>query len=256
MSPEPFSSSDWRSRRSQVLTAMKKFDSEPDRYRIGTRYLIWHAGKEYPPKALRSIMENKPVSSFAGGGATNGMFRELGFAVIKRKAGARIAKEFQCDGIQPASALLDLLFRTKWQKLVERPRLNQGEFPGVYLLAYTSEELLGQRVAPEDVFYVGMSTTAVNTRVAQFWDGIQRCCAHSGAMRFYRRWAGNRNYSEFCRTSKNRFYVTAVAIPCCADKEFRSDQDLLALGRVVELEYAALAKIKRETGLEPPLNRK
>ncbi|MGH9793645.1 MAG: hypothetical protein ACRD5G_02635 [Candidatus Acidiferrales bacterium] len=257
MSPEPLASSGWQLRRNQVLSAMKEFDSAPDRYRTGTRYLIWHNGKQYPPKALRSIIENKPVSSFAGGGATNEMFRELGFALIMRKAQTkRMTKTFSSTLTTPASALLERLFSTRWQKLAERPRLNQGEYPGVYLLAYTSENLLGQKVVPEHVFYVGMSTTALNTRLAQFWDGIHRCCAHSGAMRFYRCWARNRNFSELCRTSRDRFYVTAIAIPCCAEKEFRTYRDLLALGRVVELEYAALAKIKRETGLEPPLNRK
>src|SRR5713226_6147264 len=75
--------SDWKKRRAGLIAAIGKFQARPNKpSTTGKRYFIWYHGREYPPKDVRSIFEERPVAEFSGGGETNEMFRDLGFAVV------------------------------------------------------------------------------------------------------------------------------------------------------------------------------
>jgi hypothetical protein len=254
---------DWKSRRNQILSALKEFDSRHPEgtTRTGKKYFIWYAPRAYPPKEIRSILERRPTRKFSGGGKTNDIFRDLGFPVVKgtdlfplfKKSMARQSRLKRQNS--KTSILLRTLLREKWSPLSQNLESSSlGSAPGVYLLAYPSVNLNGKHVRVEDVFYVGMSTTALNTRLKQFWDGIHRYCCHSAAMRFYKRWAGNRSYSKL--KQKKVFYVATVPVKCETKKELRTPYDLQLMGSVAELEFAVLAYIKKRIGLEPPLNKK
>lgn len=134
--------------------------------------------------------------------------------------------------------------------------MENSEFPGVYLLAYTEKNLEDTAVNIKDVFYVGMSNSkgGVFQRLNQFIKGIEKCDLHSAAVRFFREYANN---TPFSRTGINKkFYVIFLSIPCKVNKEERSAEDLRKMGEVAKFEYDVLAYIKEKLGKEPELNKK
>ena len=151
--------------------------------------------------------------------------------------------------------LLKALFDSRWRRLHEDySRLENGQYPGVYLLAYTMDNLGGKRVEEEDVFYVGMSHAGVKPRLRQFIDGLEKRRGHSGAMGFFVEYTGGRGYSTL--SSKKTFFVTSLSIPCCSAKRKRDAEDLRRMGQVAALEYYVLAHIREKLGREPELNKK
>ena len=193
------------------------------------------------------------------------MFRNLGFTVVKGTRNLLVYQQSRTSRPGPKSLIsaldkpLNVLFQQKWtlldgnifKKSADPPL---SKYPGVYLLAYTVKPLKKEQVRMEDVFYVGMSTTALRLRLRQFWDGIHDNGHHSGAMRFYRRWARNTSFANL--KTDNCFYVVTLPIRCEPSKGLRTPADLESMGSVAALEYFALARIKRKIDLEPPLNRK
>jgi len=147
------------------------------------------------------------------------------------------------------------LFASNWRSLHEDySRLENGRYPGVYLLAYTTEELEGKKVEEKDVFYVGMSHAGVKPRLRQFIDGLEKRRGHSGAMRFFTEYTGGRGYSKL--SSKKTFFVTSISIRCSSGKKKRNAEDLRKMGQVAALEYYVLAHIREKLGREPELNKK
>src|SRR5437773_11839524 len=85
--------------------------------------------------------------------------------------------------------LVNRLFTQKWTLIQSTTKsFDNGDQPGVYLLAYTEKDLDGQPIALEDIFYVGMSNSAggINKRLRQFTYGLEKKKLHSGAKRFFR----------------------------------------------------------------------
>ncbi len=239
--------------REAILKAMEYFDRKCRKTRPakGRKYFVWWRGKPYPPKDVLRCMSKGPAGVFSGGETTNQIFRDLGFHVGKGSFPKRLPGT---DKPLPSiRTLKKQLFGKRWSRF-ERDFLRRDkeeQFPGVYLLAYSDQPMADKPVKPDDIFYVGSSCTGLNARLNQFHDGIRRYCCHSAAMRFYKRWR---------RRSRPRprqlFYVAVVAVPCETRKELRTEKDIRKMGRVAELEYAALAHIKKHTGFEPLLNKK
>jgi hypothetical protein len=125
----------------------------------------------------------------------------------------------------------------------------------VYLLAYSRAKIDGAPIRSSDVFYVGMSNAAggVAQRLKQFKIGIEKNIQHSGAMRFYREYSLNRPFSHTNR--RKRLYFAALTIPCVSKKSEAQPNDLREMGHVACLEYYAIAKVMRQTGSKPPLNK-
>ena len=92
----------------------------------------------------------------------------------------------------------------------------------------------------------------VRQRLKQFRGGIEKNGLHSGAMRFYREYCGNRAFSK-ARTGK-RLYFAAVTVPCVSNKVAAEAGDLRLMGHVACLEYYVMAHIVEVTGRRPALN--
>jgi hypothetical protein len=155
-------------------------------------------------------------------------------------------------------ALLGRLLSQEWTELAtDHPSIEQGKNPGVYLLAYTEENLQGKGIDLSKIFYVGMSNSrgGVNQRLRQFADAIEkRSDKHSGGRRFLEEWGKGEPYSKLRR--KDRLYVTGITIQCWVKKKKRGPADLRKMGDVAALEYYVLAAVKEKTNSEPQLNKK
>jgi hypothetical protein len=60
-----------------------------------------------------------------------------------------------------------------------------SEFPGVYVLAYSTARLNGKPIEEREIFYVGVSHAGVKGRLKQFINGLEDGGHHSGAKRFF-----------------------------------------------------------------------
>jgi hypothetical protein len=157
--------------------------------------------------------------------------------------------------------LLEGLLSKKWKKLsTDHPSIEQGEYPGVYVLAFTQKDLEGKDIdLSDDVFLVGMSNArrGVNGRLKQFADAIEgRAFKHRPGKRFFDKWCNGTPYSQLAFDKK--FFVTGITNPCQVKKEMRGPEDLREMGNVAALEFYVLARVKEvsETNSEPPLNKK
>lgn len=91
--------------------------------------------------------------------------------------------------------MLKDLFAKSWVRLDDDvKKLVDSQYPGVYILAYPDDKLLGrsvkedlagQTVTEENIFYVGVSHAGVRKRLRQFSDGLEDGGHHSGAKRFF-----------------------------------------------------------------------
>src|SRR5208283_1235525 len=246
----------------QISSAMNKASKRGKAAIEGRKYAVMdpRTGRTFSPKELlRLVIGDR---SFYGGRGLNGansVFRAFGFPVgnridlerQRRKLGKRNGKVLR-TGI-----LLKRLFSKTWKTLPTEAELNHirgGEFPGVYLLAYTDENLEGSRVQEKDVFYVGMTCEGgLNRRLQQFRRGIIYGGFHSAAERFKRVWLRGKPYRPH---DKIRFYFAYLPVECEKTKEWRSPDDLCRMSKVPELELAAIARVKRRLHHEPLLNKK
>jgi hypothetical protein len=154
--------------------------------------------------------------------------------------------------------LVGRLLSQKWIAfMTDRPSIEKGEYPGVYLLAFGQKYLQGKDIDLSDVFYVGMSNArgGLNQRLRQFADAIEaRNGKHSAGTRFLKKWCNGTPYSKLAL--RERFYVTAITIPCQVKKKKREPENLRTMGDVAALEYYVLAKVKEASNREPQLNKK
>jgi hypothetical protein len=111
------------------------------------------------------------------------------------------------------------LFRLRWKQF-HGDRFLDGnlKFPGVYLLSFIGKDLSGKKINEADVLYVGMSNAqgGVRSRLKQFRDGLEIYGAHSGAMRFYREYQGNKPFTKL--KTRKKFFYAALPIECVSEK--------------------------------------
>ena len=149
------------------------------------------------------------------------------------------------------------ILNKKWKPLLESYKnIEDGNYPGIYLLAFTDKDLDGQKVEPNDIFYVGMSNArkGVKSRVKQFLNGIEKNGSHSAGMRFYKENSKGTAFSDCNHPEK--FYIVSSTFKCDVDKRTRTPNDLKIMGEICRLEYYLLAYIKEVTNAEPKLNKK
>jgi hypothetical protein len=207
-----------------------------------------------------------PVKNFSGGEPSNRIFRNLGFKVLKVKSYRQTLKtpseiargELRLKlPVPQVSTLLGKLFAQKWVRLHEDfSKLEDSEFPGVYVLAYSNLRLDGKHVKEREIFYVGVSHAGVKGRLKQFITGLEDGGHHSGAKRFFfdPECGKELPYSKLAK--KKSFFVSSISVPCTYSKKVRKPLDLRKLGVVAELEWYALARVKEKVGSEPWLNKK
>lgn len=149
------------------------------------------------------------------------------------------------------------ILNKKWKPLLENSKnIEDGNYPGIYLLAFTDKNLEGETVKPSDIFYVGMSNArkGLTSRVQQFLNGIEKNGSHSAGMRFYKENSKGIAFSECNHLGK--FYIVSSTFKCNVNKLTRTPNDLKIMGDVCRLEYYLLAHIKEITNSEPTLNKK
>ena len=258
--------------REQIISAMKEFDvrfrsTEDD---SGTLYTVIENGRRYPPKRILELATGVPRSKFYGGKPSNDVFYGLGFHIAETEDGGASPQEIskeqarRAEPVPDVNQLLKDLFAKSWVRLDDDvKRLVDSQYPGVYILAYPDEKLLGrsvkedlagQPVTEEDVFYVGVSHAGVRKRLRQFIDGLEDGGHHSGAMRFFTTVANGTPYSNFAE--RRPFFVASISVPCTPLKTTRFPLDLQKMGVVAQLEWYVLARVKAQTEQEPWLNKK
>ena len=130
------------------------------------------------------------------------------------------------------------ILNKKWQPLLENHKnIEDGDYPGIYLLAFTDKNLEGEIVKPSDIFYVGMSNArkGITSRIKQFINGIEKNGSHSAGMRFY---VENSKGTAFSKCNHpEKFYRVSLAFPCDVNKSTRTPKDLQIMGNICQLEY-------------------
>lgn len=246
----------------RLCAAMQQFDrllraKEPS---SGTKFAVLHDGKRYPPKRILGLAIGRPNNPFAGGKNTNGVFESLGFKVVSVGHILRPpASEERTKLRRPAPRVAELtgrVFSQRWVNLhTDLERLDEIQYPGIYALAYSGDDLRNERVQEKHVYYVGMSSHAgVKSRLKQFIKGLEDGGHHSGAKRFFNEVANRVPYTRY--KDKQTFYVAAACVPCVSLKAKRTPLDLKKMGVVVAAEQNVLARIRQKTGHEPGLNKK
>ena len=141
-----------------------------------------------------------------------------------------------------------------WKVLNDRNvnNIENGNWPGIYLLAFANENLEDKLVTPKTIFYVGMSNAGVKSRINQFRFAIEKGYSHSAGNRFYEDYCDKRPFSESNFSFK--FYFIEKTFSCVVIKNLRTAEDLKILGEICNLEYNILAHIKEYIQKEPELN--
>lgn len=149
------------------------------------------------------------------------------------------------------------VFNKKWKPLQNNYKdIEDGIYPGVYLLAFTNQNLERKKAEPRDVYYVGMSNArkGLESRIKQFINGIEKNGSHSAGMRFFKEESNGIPFSKSNHTRK--FYLVSLTFKCDVNKLTRTPNDLRIMGDICKLEYDLLAYIKEVTTNEPVLNKK
>ena len=170
------------------------------------------------------------------------------------------------EPIPDVDRLVEDLFAKTWVRLDDdSAKLTDCQYPGVYVLAYVDEKLLGHPVkedltgdpvTEDEIFYVGMSHAGVRKRLRQFTNGLEDGGHHSGAKRFFITVANRTPYSSFAQ--RKPFFGASISVPCTSLKTARSSMDLRKMGVVAQLEWYVLARVREraKTEQEPWLNKK
>jgi hypothetical protein len=122
-----------------------------------------------------------------------------------------------------------------WARWSERSKLEGLEYPGVYALAYSREDIAGTPFTyrPE-IIYFGMTNAkgGLKSRLQQFDNTIKGGDGHGGGQRVRFR------YPDYARLIP-RLYVSAWPHEC--DVESNDPADLRIMGDVAKQEYECLA---------------
>lgn len=246
----------------QISLAMNSASKTGEVAIEGRKYAVMdpRTGRTFSPKELLRLIIGE--RSFYGGRGLNGanrVFHAFGFPVGNRiDLESRRQKLRKWNGKpQSTKSLLKRLFSQTWNTFPSGAKLQAmegGEFPGVYMLAYSDESLKGTRIKEEDVFYIGMTCEGgLRTRLQQFRKGIVQGGFHSAADRFKREWLKGKPYRP---RGKTRLYLAFIPVKCERAREWRLPADVRRMSKVPELELAAIARVKNCLHHEPLLNKK
>ena len=140
---------------------------------------------------------------------------------------------------------------SKWYKWEDRKTFPENDYPGVYMLAITDEDLSGKTPMFKDVSYIGMTNSyyGLYGRWGQFNRSINGGSGHSGGNTVY---ADLGNYKEW----KKKRFVCGVMVKCDVQKSSRTPEDLIKMGWVAYMEMEAISLFKKKMGCEPKYNKK
>jgi hypothetical protein len=137
-----------------------------------------------------------------------------------------------------------------WARWKERHALDRLQFPGVYALAISDEEIAGAAFSWRDVIvYVGMSNarSGLRSRLAQFDNTIRGKEGHGGRRRVRFK---HRDYSAL----NTRLFVSVWPFEC--NPESADPSDLRVKGEVAKSEWECLASFTEKFGRLPEFNDK
>ena len=250
----------------QISASMNKITNTQTNKKTGHEYAVMNpeTGETYSPKQVLGSIIGKKFNFYGGKGfdGANRVFQVFGFPVgrqneLEQKRAELVLERRSADSKVPTvENLLDQMFSQNWLPFSQDKiqKLRDGQCPGVYVLAYSEKNLVGKPVRETDVFYAGMTCEGgLSARLEQFRLGTLGRIAHSGATRFFRFWLKRKRYRP---NSSPRLYLAYVPIKCETVKGWRNADDICNLSRVVELELATIARVKRAIGHEPLLNKK
>ena len=154
--------------------------------------------------------------------------------------------------------LVDNLFSQKWTCLHNVDVFKQDimKNPGVYIIAFSDNDLHDKIININDIFYVGQSTSAggVRQRLQQFKSGIEANNYHSGAMRIFTKYQNGKKYSDISEPKKKLFFAVQT-INCESKKSLAAPMDFRSMGHVLCLENYIIARVLEQTGRTPELNK-
>jgi hypothetical protein len=139
---------------------------------------------------------------------------------------------------------------TAWRPWAKRSDHQGVAWPGVYVIALSSNALAGRRFSwRKEVIYVGMTNavTGLKGRLDQFDRTMAGKLAHGGADRVRFK---HRRYATFSR----RAYVAVAPFKC--DPASNRPKDLRTMGDVARFEYVCFAHFVERFGKLPEFNDK
>lgn len=131
------------------------------------------------------------------------------------------------------------LIFSRWTPWESRFDISGREYPGVYVIAISDDDLAGHAVRWRDVVYVGMTKSkgGLTQRWSQFQNSIRGRNGHSGG------WTIFQALGSFDDWTSNLF-VAAMPVRC--NPADPNPTDLRRLGWVAYLEYEAFSKFSRQ----------
>ncbi len=137
-----------------------------------------------------------------------------------------------------------------WRPWPRRDEASGAEFPGVYALAYSAQNIGGKPFSwRKEIIYVGMtnSVSGLKGRLKQFDNTIVGKTGHGGADRVRYKY---RNYGNLVK----RLYVSVAPFKC--EPESNKPKDLKTMGEVAKFEYLCFAHFVEKYGALPEFNNK
>jgi hypothetical protein len=146
-----------------------------------------------------------------------------------------------------AESFLPELEFPPWFAWDDRSHLDGVDHPGVYLIALSERNLVGEAPKWESVSYIGMTNSlgGLRNRWRQFDRAVRGRRGHSGGNLIFARMGHRNSWHE-------DLFVTGQAIEC--DVKRGTPQDLRQMGIVAYLEYEAFARFAQEVGGKPRFN--
>ena len=137
-----------------------------------------------------------------------------------------------------------------WKPWPRRDEALGVEYPGVYALVYSTQNIAGKPFSwRKEVIYVGMtnSISGLKGRLKQFDNTIVGKTGHGGADRVRYKY---RNYNRLVK----RLYVAVAPFKC--NPESNEPKDLKIMGEVAKFEYLCFAHFVEKYGELPEFNNK
>ena len=137
-----------------------------------------------------------------------------------------------------------------WRSWPRRDETLGVEYPGVYVLAYSTRDIAGKPFFwRREIIYVGMTNAAsgLKGRLKQFDNTISGKTGHGGAdrVRF--------KHPSYAKLVQN-LYVAVVPFKC--DTTSNKPRDLRRMGGVAKFEYLCFAQFVERFGALPEFNSK
>lgn len=128
---------------------------------------------------------------------------------------------------------------SKWHYWADRTEITNINYPGIYLLAITNQNLTAKTAKYEHVSYIGMtnSISGLRGRLGQLHSSINGGTGHSGGntirrqLGLYEEWGNGLD-----------LYVSVCPVIC--DTKERTPKDLQLMGAISYMEYEAFALFK------------